>query len=77
MKNIFFIILASGGGGGGGGGWGGGGVALQAFSKNATMQCKIFWIQIRSNVLSGLIWVKLYKKDQQQTTKELCAHYEL
>ena len=31
-------------------------------------ECQIVWIQIRPDILSGLIWVQTVCKDQQQTT---------
>ena len=32
------------------------------------MQCQTAWIQIRPDILSGLIWVKTVFKDYQQKT---------
>ena len=31
--------------------------------------CQTVWIQIRSDILSGLIWVQIVCKDHQQMTK--------
>ena len=40
-------------------------------SSEIPSECQIVWIQIRPNVLSGLIWVQTVCKGYQQTTKEL------
>ena len=32
-------------------------------------ECQMFWIQIRPDILPGLIWVKTACKDYKQTTK--------
>ena len=32
------------------------------------LQCQPIWLQIRPDILSGLIWVQTVSKDYQQTT---------
>ena len=39
------------------------------FKKKKTPKCQTAWIQIRSDVLLGLIWVQTVCKDHQQTIK--------
>ena len=39
------------------------------FKKKITPKCLTAWIQIRSDVLLGLIWVQTVCKDHQQTIK--------
>ena len=43
-----------------------------AFSKNdlsgISVECQVVWIQIMPDILSGLIWVQIVCKGNQQTT---------
>ena len=44
---------------------------INFFQKNLSgipSECQTVWIQIRSDVLSGLIWVQTVSKGYQQTT---------
>ena len=51
-------------------------VVFQKIISGILSECQTVWIQIRHDILSGLIWVQSVCKDYQQTTlgdKELKA----
>ena len=50
---------------------------FQKIISGIPSECQTVWIQIRPDILSGLIWVQTVCTGHQQTKKEAAANKEL